>query len=347
MKILKAKIITNLERALHSPFGLQLYLLGGLVIFVNGFQPPVFLGTGEQFGFESFSARAPAHYQISEPGFADQVANISSAGWQEVLVEDEQGNLVKKMQPRKRETSIQYLVKSGDNISKIAHRFGLKISTLLWSNSLTSKSTLRVGQNLTIPPTDGVFYEVKSGDTLSEIAKTHTTELSKIYAYNTIKNNKISPGQKLFLPDAKKVFIAARPTPRFNNSGQLQSIGTRLRRPTKGILTQGFLRGHYAIDIANKLNTPIYAAAGGTVSKVNNSGWNWGFGKYVVIDHGNGVETLYAHNNANKVQEGEKVQTGQLVALMGNTGNVRGVTGIHLHFELRINGRKVNPMRHF
>jgi Membrane proteins related to metalloendopeptidases len=111
-------------------------------------------------------------------------------------------------------------------------------------------------------------------------------------------------------------------------------------------LTQGFHRKHFAIDIANKLDTPIYAAAGGKIVE-SADGWNYGFGKYIIIDHGNEIQTVYAHLNKRKVEVGAEIQAGQLIGLMGNTGNVFGPTGIHLHFELRIRGRKVDPRNYF
>ncbi len=342
------KITEYFRRAMNSPFGLQSVVLAFLIFFVMSFRPPYFLFGGERFDADFFGEKVN-FYSISEIGFLDNFSGVDTAGMREILVEDENGNLVVKVKPRKRDKSIGYVIKSGDNISKIAHKFGLDIRTILWANDLTSKQTLSVGKKLEIPPTDGVFYTVRQSDTLGEIAKTHDIELGKIYAYNKITADKISSGQKIFLPDAKKIFIAKR-TATTGRPGSktavVESIGFRLRRPTRGILTQGFHNKHYAIDIANKLNTPIYVAAGGTVVKSDN-GWNYGYGNYIVVDHGNEVETLYAHLNTRKVFVGDKIETGQLIGLMGNTGNVWGPTGIHLHFELRIRGRKVNPNNYF
>jgi murein DD-endopeptidase MepM/ murein hydrolase activator NlpD len=343
------KITDYFRRAMNSPFGLQSFILAVLIFFVAGFRPPYFLFGGERFDGDFFGEKVNI-YSISEVGFLDNFSGIDTAGMREILVEDENGDLVIKVKPRKRDKAIAYIVKSGDNISKIAHKFGLNISTILWANDLTSKQTLAVGKKLQIPPTDGVFYTVRQTDTLGEIAKTHNIEIEKIYAYNKIKADKISIGQKIFLPDAKKIFVSQKIIKSTQDSNQsssiVESIGFRIRRPTRGVLTQGFHKKHYAIDIANKLNTPIYSGAGGKVIK-SDDGWNYGYGNYIVIDHGNGVETLYAHLNIRKVFVDDEVKTGQLIGLMGNTGNVWGPTGIHLHFELRIRGRKVNPNNYF
>lgn len=285
-------------------------------------------------------------YQIVESGFLHNNVGVNTAGLREVLVEDDEGNLVRKLQRRDRDESILYVVRSGDTISRVAHKFGLKVSTLLWANNLTVKEALHVGKKLKVPPVDGVFYKIQAGDTLGEVAKAHGVDNTQVMAFNEGTNiRSLKIGQELFLPGATKKFIPQKPTLAGRGS-YLGAIGYRLRRPTRGVLTQGFHRGHYAIDIANKLNSPIYAAADGLVTKAEH-GWNYGFGKYIVVDHGNGVETLYAHNNVLKTEVGDRVKAGELIALMGNTGNVWGPTGIHLHFELHIRGRKVNPGNYF
>jgi murein DD-endopeptidase MepM/ murein hydrolase activator NlpD len=340
------------NRLLHSPFGLQVLALGFFLMFIMSFRPPYFIGGGEHFGETTFGEpQLDTDFPITEPGFIENFAGVKISGVRETI-EDEEGNTITIIRPRRREQTIEYIVKSGDNISKIAHKFSLKISTILQANELTSKGGITPGQKLKIPPTDGIFYTVQAGDTLSEIAKNHEIDTAKIYAYNKIKENRIIADQSIFLPDAKKTFIprrqVSRPGQTISNgeSPTLSSIGFRIRRPTKGILTQGYHRGHYALDIGSKLNTPIYSAAGGKVIK-SADGWNYGYGKYIVIDHGNNVQTLYGHFNERKVKIGDEVKAGQLIGLMGNTGNVWGVTGIHLHFELRINGRKVNPNNYF
>lgn len=336
-------------RALHSPFGFQLICLTFLCFFLLSFRPPLSynLQTFGSFGTADRSAFIP----ILEPGFLENSVGVNTAGLRETLVEDESGQKVIR---RKRDKTVFYNVKAGDNVSKIAHKFGLKVSTVLWANDLSAKDQLQPADKITIPPIDGVYYQVQTNDTLGEIAKAHGVDISKILAYNPVKNNLVKVDQKLFIPGAQRVYVEAKP--RYiattsqgvtSSTGNIDSIGLKLIRPTRGVLTQGYGKDHYAIDIANKRNTPIYAAAGGTVKLARSGGWNYGYGNYLIIDHGNGVETLYAHNQVLKVSEGETVKAGQLVSLMGNTGRVFGQTGIHLHFELRIRGRKVNPYNYF
>ena len=333
------------RRPLESPFAFQLLSLSFLVFFVTSFRPPQLSMYGERFG-EGMMRERPA-FPILEVGFFANKSGVNTAGLREVLVEDEDGNLTRVIQPRMRESVITYIVRSGDNISKIAHKFGLKLSTLLWANNLTVKQSVHVGQKVRIPPVDGVFYKVQPQDVLSDIAKAHQVVLDKIFDYNAIKKYSVlKVGQEIFLPYAQKTFVPQKAFTQGSNKYYIESIGFRLRRPTIGILTQGFHRSHYALDIANKLNSPIYASADGVVVK-SASGWNYGFGKYIIVDHGNGVQTLYGHNNVLKVQVGDRVKAGELIALMGNTGKVWGPTGVHLHFELHIRGRKVNPWNYF
>lgn len=98
-------------------------------------------------------------------------------------------------------------------------------------------------------------------------------------------------------------------------------------------------RLHTGIDLRAPRGTPIYASASG---KVVFSGYNRGYGHLIVINHGQGIETAYAHNNRNIAKKGQRVKQGQVVATVGKSGNA---TGYHVHFEFRRNGRTVNPIR--
>ena len=336
------------QRLFNSSFAFQIFSLAMLMVLLLGFRPNYFTSMYQPFG-EDIWEESFTGYSITETGFIDNFAGVSTAGLREILVEDENGNVIVKLEPKKRSKIVQYTVKSGETIFDIAHKFGVKVTTLNWANKLTSRQNLRVGQMLRIPPTDGVFYAVQNGDSLVDIAKNYNIDIEKIQAYNTVKiEGTLSVGQELFIPGVQKIWVqrTAPVTGTEVASTGLGSIGFKLRRPTQGTLTQGYHKRHFAIDIANRMNTPIYASASGVVIK-SDDGWNYGYGKYIVIDHGNDIQTLYGHNNVRKVEVGDEVKTGQLIALMGNTGNVWGPTGIHLHYEVRIRGRKVNPFNYF
>lgn len=128
------------------------------------------------------------------------------------------------------------------------------------------------------------------------------------------------------------------------NSGKKVSIGISLIRPISGTITSRFgARGrstHTGLDIATNRGTPIKAAAGGTVTY---SGWKGSYGNLVIISHGNGVQTYYAHCDARYVSAGDTVSQGQVIAAVGNTGNS---TGPHLHLEIRVNGVAQNPQNY-
>jgi len=97
---------------------------------------------------------------------------------------------------------------------------------------------------------------------------------------------------------------------------------------------------HTGIDIAKSSGSPVYASNGGTVTF---AGWSGGYGNLVIINHGGGIETYYAHNSSITVSVGEQVQKGQQIARAGSTGRA---SGSHVHFEIRINGSSVNPLNY-
>ena len=131
-----------------------------------------------------------------------------------------------------------------------------------------------------------------------------------------------------------------------NTSTTKVDLGISLIRPTSGIVTSRFGarwgRTHKGTDIGAPAGTPIVAAASGTVS-VAQYGYNGGYGNYVIISHGNGVQTLYGHCTSLNVEEGQYVSQGQLIATVGTTGNS---TGNHLHLEMRVNGVAQDPQNY-
>lgn len=247
-------------------------------------------------------------------------------------------------------TQIQtYLVRQGDTIGVIASRFGLKTITLLLANGLTEASLLRIGQKLTIPPLDGLIYTVQRGDTLGRIANVYNTDVEKIIRANSLASaHSIQIGQVLLLPGATQ------PTPRVRTSsptllGRIRDaiLPTPSAQKVAGLfiwpttarrITQYFGWRHTGVDIAGPTSNSILAAAAG---KVILSGWQRGYGYTIVVDHGNGYQTRYAHSRKLLVQTGEYVEQGQVIAMVGSTG---WSTGPHLHFEVTKNGSRQNPL---
>ncbi len=256
----------------------------------------------------------------------------------------------------KRTKTENYVVEAGDSLSSIAYQFGISVATVLWENDLTLRSLLKPGQILSIPPVTGVRHTIKRGDTLLKIASRYEVKPDVIISFNKLKDDgtDLIIGETIMVPDGirpeeRAVAAIAR------NSQSARTVATPAasrQSPTgRGfvwpsgvrIITQYFGWRHNALDIAGPFATPSYAAKAGTVEKAQ-CGWNGGYGCYVIINHGDGIRTLYAHHSRLLVSPGDHVETGQTIALMGNTGNVRGHTGIHLHFEVIVNGVRVNPL---
>jgi murein DD-endopeptidase MepM/ murein hydrolase activator NlpD len=243
-----------------------------------------------------------------------------------------------------------YIVQEGDTLASIAAKFGISVNTILWENNLTEKSYIRPGQQLTILPATGVNHKVKRGETLASIARQYGVEPAVIIVYNDLLDeDTMQIGQELFIPGGKKApaYVkppAARVVQSYVGSPPAGSIpsSTRLQWPTSGrAVTQYYSWRHTGLDIDGNLSSPIYAAEAGTVIRAQVSGYNGGYGENIIIDHGNGMQTLYGHLSKLFVGVGETVTRGQTIGMMGNTGRS---TGSHLHFEVRVNGARLNSL---
>jgi murein DD-endopeptidase MepM/ murein hydrolase activator NlpD len=257
----------------------------------------------------------------------------------------------------------QYKVRSGDSLATIARKFKVSMMTLWWANKLKSKDRLVVGQQLRIPPVNGLVIEVTAADTLDAIAARYEVTADDILATNGLTDRNLVVGQVLMLPGARGARIAeptARPratsAPRVVSRSTRVSGGSSVQQPrtytggrlmwptTSRHISQYFHYGHYAIDIDGNTGDPIWAAASGTVIF---AGWKDNGGGYQVwISHGSNLYTTYNHMSSVSVGRGQTVSRGQRVGRMGATGNA---TGSHLHFEVwrgRVwdGGTRVNPL---
>ncbi len=228
-----------------------------------------------------------------------------------------------------------YMVRAGDTLSQIAEMYNVSSKTILWANDITNASKIRPGDTLIILPITGVRHIVKSGDTIESIAKKYSGDSSDILAYNQLASaDALRVGETLLIPDGT---IATPPptrtvTPTRANGSSAVASSAGFTHPVPGaVKTQG-IHGYNGIDLAAGAGTPILAAAAGDVIVARGSGWNGGYGIYVVIKHSNGTQTLYAHNSRNAVTVGERVTAGQVIGYVGSTGRS---TGNHLHFEVR------------
>lgn len=237
-----------------------------------------------------------------------------------------------------------HVVAPGETVTSIAAKYGISKATILAANDLSNADRLYVGQKLTILSADGALHTVKRGESLWEIARLYRTDLEAIVVANAITNpNLLVPSQELIIPGIQAANIGSS-----IRSEQLVSADGRLLRafswPVRGRISSSYGprwgRMHHGVDIAVNTGTQVKAAARGRVSF---AGWGGDYGYLVVIDHGSGVETRYAHNSKLLVSAGQYVNRGQVIALSGNTGNS---TGPHVHFEIRYRGNSVNPVQY-
>ncbi|MBI4094028.1 M23 family metallopeptidase [Candidatus Kaiserbacteria bacterium] len=227
-----------------------------------------------------------------------------------------------------------YIVRPGDTLSGIAEMFDVSVNTILWANDLPRASRIQVGQALTILPVTGIKYTVKKGDTLASIAKRYGGDADEIASYNGVEGA-LTAGTEIIIPDGEvpaPVSVPRRPASAYATSaGTPSQAGYYLRPIAGGIRSQG-LHGYNGVDLAAPSGTPIFASAEGDVIVAKDTGWNGGYGQYVVIQHPNGSQTLYSHASSVIVSVGQHVQQGQVIAYVGRTGKA---TGAHVHFEIR------------
>jgi murein DD-endopeptidase MepM/ murein hydrolase activator NlpD len=239
-----------------------------------------------------------------------------------------------------------YIVHSGDTLPTIAKMFGVSVNTIIWANDLSKNAALKPGQTLTILPVSGVKYTVKRGDTIARIAKKFNADEREIMQFNGIDDGaSLIQGDDIIIPNGEIKEAPAQPKQTGNSisSGTYKPVpnGYFIRPVLSCLLTQG-LHGHNGVDLGCPIGTPVFAAAAGTIIVADPDGYNGGYGKYIVIKHGNGTQTLYAHLSSIFISVGQEVNQGDRIGSTGNTGRS---TGPHLHFEVRggTNFIAVNP----
>jgi hypothetical protein len=259
--------------------------------------------------------------------------------------------------------AIYHLVEVNDSLFGLAAQYNLEPESILWSNYDLLKDnphSLRPGMELVIPPVDGILYKWQEGDKLDSVETELRTEPGNIINWIgndlDLLNPVISPGMLVMVPDGKRDLQQwIIPTIARGAAGVSAGIygdgacvgpfdglygGGGFIWPTAGHSLSGndYWSGHLAIDIGLVIGEPVYAADSGVVVF---SGWaTGGYGYVVVIDHGTGYQTLYAHLSGVAAGCGQSVVQGQTIGYGGNTGNS---TGAHLHFEVRYQGGFVNP----
>lgn len=283
----------------------------------------------------------------ADPRFADSFEPFPNG----LILEGFQDTHTQFSQKPRSET-INVKVESGNTLSSIAQKYGVSVDTIKWASNLEDVDTVKPGDTLKILPVTGVSYTVKSGDTLESVAKKYQADAQAIldFPFNDVPDDfSLKAGQVLIVPDGfppeTKVAPKAKPQPQYLAQGTASPTfeapaGAKFIWPTNGIITQYFSWYHPGIDIANRAVPAIAGADGGTIIV---AGWpdSSGYGNRVLIDHGNGYSSLYAHLSNIYVSVGQTVTRGQVIGQMGSTGRS---TGTHLHFEIHYKGVAINPL---
>jgi len=224
---------------------------------------------------------------------------------------------------------LTYIVQPRDTLTKIAERFGLATSTVYWANkaAISDPGSLRVGQQLLIPPIDGLLVTVGAKDTIDAIAAKYNVSAQDIIDTNNLVNGSATAGQVLLIPGA-----SGGPVPKSTTGSSSGGGAGGWVWPISGYSTisQYFWSGHHALDIAAPYGAPVIAAVSGTVVL---AGWRsyTGGGNVIWVEVNSKLYTTYNHLSAWNVRAGQKVSAGQRIGSVGTSGEA---TGPHLHFEV-------------
>ncbi|MFN2215963.1 MAG: peptidoglycan DD-metalloendopeptidase family protein [Anaerolineales bacterium] len=260
---------------------------------------------------------------------------------------------------RPRYVEVDHEVEKGESIFGIAENFEITPETLLWANYdalKDSPDSIRVGMVLRIPPTNGVYYQWQEGDTLASVADKFNAKVEDIINWPGNDIDLLDPepevGNFVMIPGGAREFQQwLIPTIAVGRSGTASVAGsacgpgpvgsTAFIWPADNHFLSGndYWSGHLGIDIAAGEGAAVYASDSGVVTMAD-GGYNGGYGNVIMIDHGNGYVTLYAHLSQINVVRCQSVYQGNVIGLAGNTGNSFGA---HLHFEVREGGGFINP----
>jgi murein DD-endopeptidase MepM/ murein hydrolase activator NlpD len=271
---------------------------------------------------------------------------------------------------RPRNEVFKYTVKEGDTLIDIADKFGLKPETILWSNQFVlgdNPHNIIAGQEINILPVDGAYHKWSAGDGLNGVAKFFNVSPEDIIGFpgnnlsfdkiGDLANPNIEPGTWLVIPGGKREFVSwSAPVIPIDDPSVAKVLGPgACESVTAGAVGAGvfirpvdsfFISGydfnpdanHSGIDLDGNEGDPVYAIDNGVVVY---AGWNkWGYGNVIVINHGNGWQSLYAHLSAIYVGCGASVWQTNVIGAVGNTGRS---SGPHLHFEMMYEAVRVDP----
>jgi len=362
--VARLRIITVLSAVLATVIAKQFEFLKKLVV------RNLFWGRGNVFKFAiQFVAAFLVVITILLGGYRTR---ITEAATTEVLLAKSEGysnDLAVQSSSTKtvisensvRFNTIDYVVKGGDTLSRIAEYHGISVDALLWANNMTVYDVLQPGLIMKIPPGDGLFVTVQRDDTVDSLAKKYNAAAQNIVEYNYLTAPfELEIGQKLFLPGGEKEIlkpvIATKAKSTFSGTTTRASGGTGTSTTIDpaigrfigwpvaggaGHVSQCYSGYHNGIDVASKASPNLVAVAPGTVTlagcqsgscpsgEIGGKGLAW----TVIVDHHNGFSTVYGHISTGDiyVKNGDVVSRGQAIGKMGQSGMAYG---IHVHFML-------------
>lgn len=319
----------------------------GLVISL-GSVAAMFTGNSPGFSIGK-SAGLPASLLVTPPSLAAALPPRDQASAEfEPVGMDEVEDVVEDVKPAQKAKTAQdvvwnsYRVGTGESLWSIAKRHDLDIPVIVHANpALSDPRKIHAGQTLKLPNMDVIKVRVRAGQNLWEIARLYSVGAADIKKFNTLVSDKLSTGQILHILDPNLTLVAAKRLSMANKSGMLWPTGRRSVSSVYGYRMHPIYKRkifHEGIDLRGHSGSPVYAALDGRVSFV---GWVRGYGKIIVVRHGNGLSTRYAHLSATQVKRGQRIVKGQVIGKVGKTGTA---TGPNLHFEVRKNGLHQNPL---
>lgn len=239
--------------------------------------------------------------------------------------------------------NMEYVIKKGDTISDLSKEYKIKTDYIYANNIDKNLRVLQIGKKINIPTEPGIFYSIKKGDTFEGLSKRFEVDVKTIKEDNEI--DRLLVGAKIFLREPKvsrylssfkQEYIKKTNLGTFSNPlvamSLTSSFGSRKHPVLKKVLN------HAGVDLRAKTGTKVVSAKEGVVTFAGRAS---GYGKLIIIKHSDGYETRYAHLSQIDVKKGQKISQNQHIALSGATGRV---SGPHLHFEIRKNGKIENPL---
>jgi murein DD-endopeptidase MepM/ murein hydrolase activator NlpD len=251
--------------------------------------------------------------------------------------------VVAKVEEKKEEETrvTYYVVKKGDSLYKISKNIGVDMNILIANNPSVKGGVIRIGQKLKILNNNSIEYTVKKGDNLIKIANKYNVKLADLLKDNDLNTTNIVVGDKLIVknPDLKFINLDVKPSNYIDFKWPIKWAGVTspYGKRFHPVLKRNIF--HNGVDLRAQVGVSLYSPAAGTIKT---AGWLGGYGKIIIIKHAKGYETRHAHLNNIYVKVGQKVKRGELIGKTGKTGRI---TGPHLHYEIRRNGKTLNPVK--